>query len=276
MSKKLMFEDVCAQAQKIIKAPQTQSAKPVVAAWGLMNVGKSYLLNMLTNHIETECFKTNDVRETAELKRFETDKFCFLDTPGLDASQADDVIANAGADQADIILFVHQLQGELEQKEIEFLTTIKKSFGEHAEENIIIVLSKIDKDNTKNIESIQSSIQEQCEHILGFQPKIFQVSGKRFKDGILKDQDQMVDLSQVKQLSNHLEQLGVEVSEIRRARETQKIEEVTAMINALETELTCDIKDLKNQLTTSLAPFNSEMETLHNWLNTRANQYRQL
>lgn len=276
MSQKLIFEDVCGQAQKIINTPQAQSAKPIVAAWGLMNVGKSYLLNMLTNHIETECFKTNDVRETAELKRFETDKFCFLDTPGLDASQADDAIANTGADQADIILFVHQLQGEFEQKEIEFLTTIKKSFGKHAEKNIIIILSKIDKDNTKNIKSIQSSIQEQCQQILGFQPKIFQVSSKRFKDGMLKHQNQMIDLSQVKQLRNHLEQLSVEVSTVRRARESQKIEEATAMIKALETELTHDIKNIEKQLTKNFVPFNSEIETLHSWLNTRVNQYKQL
>jgi 50S ribosomal subunit-associated GTPase HflX len=59
--------------------------KPVIAACGLMNAGKSYLLNMLTQHIEQEYFKTADQRETTSNKKLETEQYIYLDTPGLDA-----------------------------------------------------------------------------------------------------------------------------------------------------------------------------------------------
>lgn len=39
------------QADTLQKAPTNQSEKPLVVVWGLMNAGKSYLLNMLTKHI---------------------------------------------------------------------------------------------------------------------------------------------------------------------------------------------------------------------------------
>lgn len=58
------------QASDILARKQGQD-KPVIAVWGMMNAGKSYLLNMLTHHYNAEYFPTNDVRETAELRLFE-------------------------------------------------------------------------------------------------------------------------------------------------------------------------------------------------------------
>ena len=91
-----------------------QEQKPVVAVWGLMNAGKSYLLNMLTDHFGEEYFKTNDFRETAEIKKYESNQIIYLDTPGLDANEADNLEAIRGVARADVVLFVHQPQGELE------------------------------------------------------------------------------------------------------------------------------------------------------------------
>ncbi len=61
----------------------SRSDNPVIVTWGLMNAGKSSLLNMLTKHIEQEYFKTNDFRETAVISAYETDQLTYLDTPGL-------------------------------------------------------------------------------------------------------------------------------------------------------------------------------------------------
>jgi predicted AAA+ superfamily ATPase len=41
---------------------QNADNRPTIVAYGLMNAGKSFLLNMLTQHIEEEFFKTNDIR----------------------------------------------------------------------------------------------------------------------------------------------------------------------------------------------------------------------
>ena len=71
------------------KILNNQKDESIVAVWGLMNAGKSYLLNMLTQHLENEYFKTNDFRETAEIKTAQFGNITYLDTPGLDASNTE-------------------------------------------------------------------------------------------------------------------------------------------------------------------------------------------
>ena len=90
---------------------RSKQKKPVVAVCGLMNAGKSFLLNMLSQHFDREHFKTADQRETAEIKRLETNDFIYLDTPGLDANNTDDLLAKQGIGSADIVLYVHQPRG---------------------------------------------------------------------------------------------------------------------------------------------------------------------
>ena len=82
------FTDIEEKIQLIID--EQNNKKPIIVAYGLMNAGKSYLLNMLTQHISEEFFKTNDIRETATIKKFESEKYIYLDTPGLDANEEDD------------------------------------------------------------------------------------------------------------------------------------------------------------------------------------------
>lgn len=151
----------------------SRSDNPVIVTWGLMNAGKSSLLNMLTKHIEQEYFKTNDFRETAVISAYETDQLTYLDTPGLDANTSDNLEALKGVRKADIVLFVHQLQGELEKNEIEFLKEISTSFGQYAEQNIILVLSKVDKEDQSKVDQIQLKVLEQCKQYLGFEPNVF-------------------------------------------------------------------------------------------------------
>ncbi|MEY8689774.1 MAG: GTPase, partial [Leptothrix sp. (in: b-proteobacteria)] len=178
--------------------------KSIVVVYGLMNAGKSFLLNMLTQHIEEEFFKTNDIRETAKVKKFESEKYVYLDTPGLDANEADDAQAKFGASQADIVLFLHQPQGELEANEVKFLKEIKQSFGNCAESNIILVLSKIEKEEPAKINLIEEKIRSQCVREIGFSPKVFQVSNKRYQMGIIKHKDGLIAESHIKSLIQHL------------------------------------------------------------------------
>ena len=52
----------------IVLVANSTPSKPVIAVCGLMNAGKSYLLNMLTQQIDQEYFKTADQRETTTNK----------------------------------------------------------------------------------------------------------------------------------------------------------------------------------------------------------------
>jgi len=247
--------------------------KPVVAAWGLMNAGKSYLLNMLTNHIQTECFRTNDIRETAELKEFETDDFIFLDTPGLDANNADDLIALQGAAKADIVLFVHQPQGELEKIEVDFLRKLKDSFGQFAEQNIILVLSKSDVESNTGIAAIEKRMLEQCRDDLGFTPRCYALSGSRFHAGVMQKKDGLVRASHLYDLAQHLDALNTDASAVKRERQRVAIDDIIAELTQAENALQQKHAQAKRQIVEGFQPFDKAMKDFHVWMKNTLNKF---
>lgn len=98
-----------------------------IVVCGLMNAGKSALLNALTDHLDPELFETRAVRCTMDLQSVEHEGFVYADTPGIDFSEKDDQLAWLGLATADIILFAHNMQiGALEAVEIDFLKALRK------------------------------------------------------------------------------------------------------------------------------------------------------
>jgi len=247
--------------------------KPVVVAWGLMNAGKSFLLNMLTNHIETECFRTNDIRETAELKSFETADFIFLDTPGLDANNGDDLIANGGAAKADIVLFVHQPQGELEKIEIDVLRKLKDSFGQFAGQNIILVLSKSDVHTPEDIATIEKRMLEQCRSDLGFTPRCFAISGTRFHAGVKRKKEGLVNASHLYDLARHLDSLNTDASAVKRERQLIAIEKIIAEFKQTEAGLKEKRQQVKKKIRDGFQPFDKEMGDFRGWIKQNLNKF---
>lgn len=218
---------LCEQGNALLAHNINDSAKPVVVAWGLMNAGKSYLLNMLTQHIQDEYFKTNDFRETAEVQKFEAEDFIFLDTPGLDASSKDDLTAVDGVAKADVVLFVHQLQGELEAIEIEFLQDLVQSFGEYASDNIIMVLSKVDKESDEKVEAIKQKVLDQCKLYIGFEPQCIAVSNTVYKKGAEKQIKGLMKNSNINTLHALLQELLKSANDVRMERQFQKKQQLT-------------------------------------------------
>jgi GTPase Era involved in 16S rRNA processing len=241
-----------------------------------MNAGKSSLLNMLTQHIEEEFFKTNDVRETAEIKKFESEKYVYLDTPGLDADEADDAQAQFGASQADIVLFVHQPQGELEAKEVKFLKELKHSFGSYAESNIILVLSKIEKEEQAKIDLIEDRIKTQCVQEMDFSPKVFQVSNKRYQTGVIKQQDGLIAHSRINTLVEHLDSVASNAGAVRAQRGLTEAEALLQTIETWDQLLRSRRKDLADDIRNAFSIFNEQINTLNGFLEKSASQYRNI
>ena len=272
---------LCDQGNSLIKSYSISSkkTKPVVVAWGLMNAGKSYLLNMLTQHIESEFFKTNDFRETAQIKTFESTDFIYIDTPGLDASTSDDSVALVGVEKADIVLFVHQIQGELEAIEINFLEGVVKSFGQYANDNIIIVLSKIDKESKEKVEAIRAKVLEQCQEYLGFRPKCITVSNTRYKQGSTKQQKKLMEHSNVENLYAELQTKVESISKVRQERQVQEkqqlIEKLMKQKKCIESSLMQHEKII-NKLNKDAKSFNSDMESLIGFIKETSEEYYNL
>lgn len=255
---------------------QNADNRPSIVAYGLMNAGKSFLLNMLTQHIEEEFFKTNDIRETAEIKKFESEKYIYLDTPGLDANEADDAQAQFGASQADVVLFLHQPQGELEANEVKFLKELKQSFGSYAESNIILVLSKIDKEEQAKIDLIEDRIKTQCAQEIGFSPKVFQVSNNRYQTGVIKHKDGLIAQSHINSLIEHLDLVALNAGKVRVQRSLTEAEVLLQMIESRDQLLRSRRENLKVGINKAFSIFNDQIDTLNGFLEESASQYRKI
>jgi GTPase Era involved in 16S rRNA processing len=260
------------QASDILVRKQGKN-KPVIAVWGIMNAGKSYLLNMLTQHYNAEFFPTNDVRETAKLRQFEGESYIFLDTPGLDANDADNKVAMDGAAKADVVLFVHQPQGELDMIELDFLKRLKESFGDHAEKNIVLVISKADAESLDKIEQIEQKVLEQCHLHLDFTPASFLISGTRFHKGIQQHKDGLVKASHLQELKQHIETLGIDVRAVREERIRQAQNRLLVDIADAEDALNDEKRQLENSLYGNFASFNNAMLSLDLSMISKRNEY---
>jgi len=249
---------------------------PIVAAYGLMNAGKSFLMNMLTAHIEQEFFKTNDVRETVVNARFECSECTFLDTPGLDATHEDDEHAQRGAREGDIVLFVHQPQGELEAVEISFLTALRDTLDEQASSSIVVVLSKIDRETADKIDLIERCVKEQCEQALGFTPRIFRVSGKRYQSGMRKGQAVLAAASGIDALAAHLRQQAGDVRTVRMRKRELQIDALLAQVAEGRRSAQHDRQILLDAVTAGFATFNEEVAQLRRYLDASSAAYKKI
>lgn len=228
-------------AARIRERKQNIDKKPVVAAYGLVNAGKSYLLNMLTAPKNAdEYFKTADRRETVAIKEFESEKYIYLDTPGLDAQRQDDNISEEAVLNADIVLFVHQPQGELDASEMAFLKALKSSMGDCAEKHVVIVISKAEKEPKEKISTIMGKIREQCKKHLGIEFSVFSVSSTFYKKGVNENKNKLVAESHVTDLIEYLDLLRPEVQDARKARLHHEREMLVHAVDAT-------IKGLKEQ-----------------------------
>lgn len=268
-------ETLCREADLIL-TPSSLSEKPVIAACGLVNAGKSHLLNMLSGHIDDEFFSVADQRETARIKVLETNAYIYLDTPGLDASDADTEEAMTGIDQADVVLFVHQPQGELEENEKDFLCSLKQSFGELAEQNIILVLSKADKEGQEKIDEIADKVQQQCLEFLKFSPKIFKVSGQRFKSGIQQQKDGLIRHSHINDLASHIKVVADASVYTRDIRALQAIDALLERIELAEAGLEDYHATAQKELHDSFSPFNRLIDSLRGTIENFQTQYRKI
>ena len=211
----------------------SQSEKPIVAVMGQMNGGKSALLNGI---VGKEIFTVADRRETAKIKKHETDHFIFMDTPGSDALFEDEKAALEGLQEANAFIFVHSVeQGDLTQPEIRYLqTAIDRILGsELLSRNFFVVLNKADKGKG---DAIQKVVEIQLKE-LGIQPRaVLQTSAKRMTDAAkLQDQHKQSKLlakSGLFEVQSVLGDLHHDMAEILIEQQKQQLEKLRAILLA--------------------------------------------
>lgn len=268
--------DLKNRSEQLALGASSTPSKPVIAVCGLMNAGKSYLLNMLTQHIDQEYFKTADQRETTANKMLETEQYIYLDTPGLDAKAQDDAIAQQGIVEADIVLFVHQPQGELDPCELAFLRQLKDSFGKSAKHSVIIVISKIDKEPASKIEAIDKEIQKQCLEKLGTVFTTFQVSNTRYKTGIRQQKNGLVQASHIDALVQHLQKSRPKIRQARQSKLAASIEALWAEIDTLTQALRDEKTAIQQDISEQFSHFNGQMDQLQTFLSESTSNFKKI
>ncbi|OAI21028.1 hypothetical protein A1507_22240 [Methylomonas koyamae] len=249
---------------------QPLEAQPRVIVCGMYNAGKSSLLNVLTEHLETECFKTGAARVTAEIQSHEFNGITLIDTPGIDGSETDDSSAWEGIINGDFYLYAHNvLETEFSSQETNFLqrlSTERPDFHEHH----LLVLTQADRvSKQEELEERAQAIKDCFKNQIKVEPETIIASSLRYKNGVLNNKSKLRQFSGIDDLKNHLNKIKQSHLEgkwaiLRKHRHERIINELTKRIEhqleskiskkqRLESERNQKLASLQNTIATSFA-----------------------
>ena len=189
---------------KISEITAQQSDVYIVNA-GRMNHGKSSLFNSFLGRDE---FAAKDVRTTIENKEvLWKDNVVLIDTPGLDATDADDEAAFAAYKKASLILFVHTVKiGELHEQELAEIEKIANMFERSYFWNHFALVLSFMESVDDDLETIKAeSIRSIKEKFPEAEFKVFAVSNSRYKKGIAENKQGLIKKSGIVELLEYIE-----------------------------------------------------------------------
>ena len=220
------------------KLKELQGEKIIVVNAGRMNHGKSSLFNALAN--DKNMFDTADVRCTKKCMRKEfADGIDFIDTPGLDATDADDKEAFDAYKKADMIIFVHTPNiGELHRNEVEWIKRICDSYPSPDEfwKRFCLVFTFKEAIPDSEFKVIEEKVKE---HILNYcggkDYTVFKVSNSDYWDGTDTSDKELIELSGIGKLRQFLIDQSLKLKDVSQALRMKRAKKIKAdSVNVLE------------------------------------------
>ncbi|TAI92961.1 GTPase [Pectobacterium versatile] len=209
-----------------------------IAICGLMNAGKSSLLNMLTGHMDREYFATGASRTTAEVQTLNAGDIDWLDTPGIDARERDDLTAWHGILSADSIIFAHNLRsGTLEQIELDFLQQLQQQLPDLSQ-RMLVALTHADGAEQQREERLAAINALLCSHLDASLP-LFITSCPRYARGVYSHKETLINLSGIPTLREAIDtrvQAAGPLLQASRERDRQQLHR--QMMDAINTAIT--------------------------------------
>lgn len=215
---------------------------PCIVCTGIYNAGKSTLLNALTG---TEHFPTGDVPTTKTVAQAELDGAVYIDTPGLNAAEADDMETQAAYEVADFILFVSSaVSGGISQAEAAWLRTLGERYD--LGQRLIFVLTKCGQVAPEELSGITEQFRQDLEKTVGA-GEVIPVDSITYRKGVAEGKALLVEHSGIPALKEHLaEKIAAAERLLAQAREgerNQRRQEVLEQIEQVQTVL----QDKKDQ-----------------------------
>lgn len=235
--------DVRSRVQLARQIAQDVNRPPIIVNAGLLNAGKSTLLNALCRE---EVFDTKSVRCTTSARERRTEDFVLVDTPGVDAEEHDEAEAESALERSDAILFVHSAKrGELEAEEVAFLRELQDYFpdGRVPSHTFVPVLTKAEGMSEEELGEKQRKIRQQNESFLDIEiAEIFSARGETCLKAVRTDKERLEEASGIPKLRSYLTQKVVRAAQRRRgevalSRLVGVVEEVCNLVSSAKDAL---------------------------------------
>ncbi|MDO4339108.1 MAG: 50S ribosome-binding GTPase [Eubacteriales bacterium] len=209
----------------------------------MVSSGKSSLYNVLINRMD-EYFPTGAARTTTRADYFDYNHISYVDTPGIDVRSEDDALAFSTLIESDIIVMVHNIRtGPLNRNEVEWLKRITRSMSsiEMCKARILFVASwKDTREKDSDYKKLIGSLKQQAFEAVGCEIPFFEVSVKKYQQGIKKGKEVLVNNSGILEFKNYLEEYAAVYLEKKRALDEREMQ-------ALLLEVMGILQNVRNQ-----------------------------
>lgn len=226
-----------------------------IIVFGKYNHGKSTFLNAWLE--KDGLFKTGNTVVTKKIQSHldEKNNIIWIDTPGLDATEQDDKLANEEIKDADVILLVHDaVSGELDNKELTFI----KHSSAATKTKIKLLLTKIDQ-NEDNISMISNQIQKQ---IVEFEMDIFLISSGRYQKYLSTNSNIWKEKSGFTLLKQDIDK-SIKNREVLRKQEIEKLcDDLIKQLNQEKKGIKSKIDGYAQQIKTKHNEFDRSLENI--------------
>lgn len=204
------LQELQLKVERLKQVLSTKQDKMEVVIAGNVKAGKSTLINAIFN--DDNLCPTGVVRTTVENQMIESEHYRIMDTPGINANDADTAVAEQGYDRADFFLYVHNVvEGEFLAQELSFLKQISNYFSDNEQfiRNTIVILTNVHQLDEQALTLAKSKIEEQMKLITDKEMSIFEVDSISYLSALSSNKQLLMEESQIPALQIALQKAAI-------------------------------------------------------------------
>lgn len=259
--KKLCGQEMSFRLQAALRNHNDNVVK--IVNTGIVSSGKSSLYNLLTDNAIEERFPTGAARTTINADVYRYKNMEFIDTPGIDVRDSDDEIAYKTVIESDIVLMIHNIKtGPLTRSELDWLSRIIQGMGgaEMCKRRIVFICTwKDTREREEGYNEIIDNVKDMVFETVGTEISFFDVSVKKYLDGIRKNKEVLCQRSGVIDLKEFIENFAQQYAQIKSESALQVLEQTAVEVRGeLETARIESQKLIDKKTSSIIQRFNSQ------------------